>query len=257
MKGEKNELLDTLARLWHSYHAKLLPQLGSPSVNFARVIPIEEEIPGATEVLPYERLYEMIDRAKVVGIAHCACRESEGNCNAPREACMLFDDTCTYLVDRGFARYVTKEEMKEKLREFDEAGLVHSVNNAQDKLTFVCNCCPCCCGILRSLTEYDNPNVFATSGFIASTDTDACDGCGICADERCPMKAIEIVDEAAVVNKDRCIGCGLCATGCPVEAMQLIRRKEIPVPLPSTRDMGIRWLVEKGKLEEFVEMNLG
>ena len=39
----------------------------------------------------------MIDQARVVGIGHCACRSTMQRCDAPREACMMFDDTCDFL----------------------------------------------------------------------------------------------------------------------------------------------------------------
>lgn len=93
-------------------------------MRFSRVIPIQEEVESIPGILTYEMLDRMIDAAKSVGIGHCACREANRKCDAPREACMLFDETCDFLVERGHGRYLNKEEMKRKLREFDEAGLV-------------------------------------------------------------------------------------------------------------------------------------
>jgi len=254
MKGERTETLERLSRLWKSYLPKISKEFGVPGVGFSRIIPIQEEIVNMPGILTYEMLYNLIDKAKAVGIAHCACRESENKCDAPREACMLFDETCDFLVKRGFARYITKEEMKEKLREFDRLGLVHQVNNSKDKLTFVCNCCPCCCGLLRALTEFGNPHVVTNSGFIPEVDAEICTGCATCADERCPLQAIEIVDEIAKIDKDRCIGCGLCVTGCPSEALKLVRREGVPEPANTIREMGLKILEGKNKLEEFIKL---
>jgi hypothetical protein len=120
----------------------------------------------------------MIDEAKVMGIARCACREFEQNCDAPREACMVFDATCTYLVERGFARTLTKEEMKQKLKECDDHGLVRQVNNTRDRLEFVCHCCPCCCRLLHVLNKLDNPRIMTRSAFLPVTDMQKCEGCG-------------------------------------------------------------------------------
>jgi electron transport complex protein RnfB len=254
MKGERNPTLERLSHLWQTYLKKIGKELGSPSMAFARVITIQEPIANEPEVLPYERLYELIDQAKVLGIAHCACRESSQNCEAPREACMLFGDTCTYLVERGFARYITKEEMKEKLREFDAAGLVHQTNNSRDRLTFICNCCPCCCHLLRFLTELKNPHVLTSSGFIPQNNLELCSGCGICADERCPMGAIRMEEAEPAMETELCIGCGLCVTGCPEGALELIRREAVPTPAPTARHMGFQILKDKGKLQGFLPL---
>jgi DNA-binding Lrp family transcriptional regulator len=124
MKGKKTELLEKLTPLWKSYLPKLSKEFGTSSTSFSRIIPIQEEIKNIPGILTYEMVYELIDKAKTTGIAHCACREVEEKCDAPRESCMIFDETCDFLVKRGFARYITKEEMKEKLKEFDKIGLV-------------------------------------------------------------------------------------------------------------------------------------
>jgi len=254
MKGVRNEEIDRLAKLWQGYFPVLARGFGAPGTSFSRIIPIQEEIDSQPGVLTYEKAYELIDKAKATGIAHCACRESEQACDAPTEACMLFDETCNFLVERGFARYLSKDEMKEKLREFDEAGLVHQVNNSQDRLTFVCNCCPCCCGLLRTLTEFGNANVLTASAYVPGVDADLCTGCATCADERCPMDAVDIVDAVAVFDDNRCIGCGLCVTGCPNQALTLERRREVPVPPETRAEMAVRILTSRDKLDDFMKL---
>jgi len=254
MKGMPDDMREKLTPLWRSYLPKLGKVFGGTDTRFSRIIPIQEEVESEPGVLPYQKVYEMIDQASVVGIGTCACRDLERKCDAPREACMLFDETCTYLVERGFGRYISKGELKEKLKEFDEAGLVHQINNVQERLTFVCNCCTCCCGLLRMSLEWGNPPVFTTSGFTPVVDAELCNGCGICAEERCPVQAIEVVDETAVVHRELCIGCGLCVTGCPEEALRLEKVMEYSEPPQTTTEMGMKILQEKGKLEAFIEV---
>lgn len=254
MKGMSEEMRERLTPLWKSYLPKLGKGFGGTATRFSRIIPIQEEVESEPGVLPYQKVYEMIDKAQVVGIGTCACRDMERNCDNPLEACMLFDETCTYLVERGFGRYASKDELKAKLKEFDEAGLVHQINNVQERLTFVCNCCTCCCGLLRMSTEWGNAPVFTSSGFVPVVDTELCTGCGICADERCPMQAIEVSDETAVVNDGLCIGCGLCVSGCPEEALRLEKVEEYREPPQTTAEMGMKILEEKGKLEAFMEV---
>lgn len=253
MKGPKDEKLVRLAGLWEKYlltHALDISETGTP---FARVVPIQEEVENEPRILTYEKVYELIDEAKVVGLSTCACRNAFEHCDAPLEACMLFDDTCTYLVERGFGRYITKDEMKRKLREFDEAGLVHNVNNSQDKLQFICNCCRCCCGFLRSVAQLNMTGFLASSGFLPELDEDLCTGCGICED-RCPVMAIEVADDVALITEERCIGCGLCVTGCDTDALSLVRREEVPETPRSMKEMGVESLRKKGKLQDFLEV---
>jgi Na+-translocating ferredoxin:NAD+ oxidoreductase subunit B len=252
MKGTKSETMDRLAALWKTYLGKLTAGFGSANMAFSRVLPVGKTIEAVPGVLTFENVDQMIENAKTVGIAHCACRETERNCDAPREACMIFDETCDFLVERGFARYLTKDEMKKKLIEFDEYGLIHQVNNAKNKVTFVCNCCTCCCGLLKSKYKYSNPNVFNTSGFRAECDPATCSQCGVCVESRCHVGALEMADDGPVVNEAACIGCGLCVTGCPTGAMKLVRRETVKAAAETAKDMGMTMLSDKNKLQGFM-----
>ena len=57
--------------------------------------------------------------------------------------------------------------------------------------------------------------------------------CGTCV-EKCPMEAIDLVEDIAVINSSRCIGCGVCVHHCPENAMKLERtgNREVFVPPP-------------------------
>jgi formate hydrogenlyase subunit 6/NADH:ubiquinone oxidoreductase subunit I len=250
-----DDLVKKISPLWQKYKDTFRGNLGGETTSLLRVVPVQKTIKAGAEILPYEKVYEMIDQARVVGISKCPCRESEQKCDAPREGCMIFGATCTYLVDRGFGRYITKDEMKQKLKEFDELGLVRQVNNTRDRLEILCNCCPCCCGFLTALTEVGNPRAFTRSAYLPVTDMEQCEGCGTCADERCPMGAREMVDERPVLTVERCIGCGACASGCPNDAIRMERSAEVPEPPENYMDLGLRLLQEKGKLEKFIEIN--
>jgi ferredoxin len=48
-------------------------------------------------------------------------------------------------------------------------------------------------------------------------DSDACIGCGACADA-CPVSCITEDDGKYKINADECLSCGSCAGVCPVGA---------------------------------------
>ncbi|RME38740.1 MAG: 4Fe-4S dicluster domain-containing protein, partial [Thermoflexia bacterium] len=126
-------------------------------------------------------------------------------------------------------RPIPKEEALAVLRRAEEAGLVHTTGNFRGRHYYICNCCPCCCAVLRGLTEFGVPAAVAHSGFRAAVDGEACLGCGACAD-RCPMGALSVPEGVAVVDPNRCIGCGVCALACPADALHLERRPDAAPP---------------------------
>jgi ferredoxin len=64
-----------------------------------------------------------------------------------------------------------------------------------------------------------------------------CDGCGDCI-EVCPVEAIAIKDDVAVIDDDACIECGECVDECPTEA--IVEKKSLPKDAaakpPATKD---------------------
>jgi electron transport complex protein RnfB len=69
----------------------------------------------------------------------------------------------------------------------------------------------------------------ATSSFVTAVDEEECMGCGDCID-RCPMEALSMQDEIAVMDANRCIGCGLCISACSTGALRLEAREDAPIP---------------------------
>jgi Na+-translocating ferredoxin:NAD+ oxidoreductase subunit B len=256
MRGGGTSMHERLGRLWQEYHrAGMGHEFAASQTPLARVIPVEETVTPDVEVLPYEQLSRMLDGVKAFALAECACRVSVGGCDKPRDMCLIFDATAEFLVHRGFAQRITRAQAEQVLHRAEEAALVHTTNNSQDRLNFVCNCCPCCCTILRGLTELHLPNAFARSRWRAQVDADLCLGCGVCEEERCPVGAVHVADGVAQVDQVHCIGCGLCATACQAGAISMqLRAEPVPEPPATVAEMGIRVAAEKGRLDDFLPL---
>jgi electron transport complex protein RnfB len=205
----------------------------APAVH--RVIPVGEAIPFDMEIFPYERGSELLENAKAWGVRDCICRVQQKlvgkGCDRPIENCLVFAPVEGAFDHSEVDRALTKEEALQILHEAEEAGLVHSTGNYRDGHNYICNCCTCCCGILRSVAEFGVPTTAVRSDFHTVVDAEMCIGCGDCL-ERCQFEALSMPDDVCVVDYSRCVGCGLCATVCPTGALHLERRPEGEVPLP-------------------------
>jgi Na+-translocating ferredoxin:NAD+ oxidoreductase subunit B len=209
-------------------------EIPGPSVH--RVLPVGEAVSGEIEIHPFEQATAMISGAKSWGVRDCICRTQQHlldkGCDAPVENCLVFAPVEDAFSGGGTDRAITKEEALRILREAADAGLVHSVSNHREGHNYICNCCTCCCGVLRRVAEFAVPTAIARSAFRAVVDGALCIGCGAC-EERCQFGALAILDDVAVVAPLRCVGCGQCTLACPTGAIALARLPETEIePLP-------------------------
>jgi NAD-dependent dihydropyrimidine dehydrogenase PreA subunit len=111
---------------------------------------------------------------------------------------------------------------------------------------YICNCCGCCCGVLRSINELGIPaSTVINSHYFAVIDPDRCTQCGICADQRCQVKALEQAEDGYKVVPERCIGCGLCVTTCPAEAITLVHKTNDQIAIPPVDEAA--WYEERAR----------
>jgi Na+-translocating ferredoxin:NAD+ oxidoreductase RNF subunit RnfB len=224
-----NRLSPDNVKLYEKYFEEgMVPLNKTKKVAGFRVIPIQKEIQDNTEIQPYEKIYEIIDKQTRFAVADCICRKEARiigeACDKLLESCMSFGVAADYYIENQLGREISKEEAKEILLKAEEDGLVHfSSNHAADKI-FMCNCCGCCCKALANITKYDNPGLIAKSNYYALVDADTCDGCETCTD-RCQVDAIQIEDDLAIINMATCIGCGLCVSTCPTESISMIQKQ--------------------------------
>ncbi len=221
-----------LADLCEEYAPHLAKTLGGSRPALGRVVPVNKTIDGRATVLAYEDTRKMIDGARSFRVMDCICRTEKAlqgqPCSHTLETCLAFSrEEDAYDQSPLPGRVISKEEALAVLAAAEEEGLVHCTYNFARNQMFVCNCCDCCCGFLRMLTEFHAPHGLVRSNWVASIDEETCAVCGVCADERCPVTAIEAVDgEAFRVNDGRCIGCGVCVITCPSGALSLEPRPE-------------------------------
>jgi Fe-S-cluster-containing hydrogenase component 2 len=202
-----------------------------------RYIPVGRSIKADMQAVYTNHMMEnVIENSNLFAVTHCACRVAcslagEG-CQHPTEVCVKFDDLARYVIDRGFGREITKDEALEIIRQSEEAGLVHFVDNAEGDIKHNCNCCGCACWNVGPIKRRDMPrDALMATYFLRETDEDECIGCGKCIDV-CPVDALQSVDDSPIVDQDWCIGCGVCHTVCPSGAVKLSIRPDKTGQMP-------------------------
>ncbi len=201
-------------------------------------------------VMPYEEIGSIVDAATKIAVAHCPCRMTAkilGRTDCPHsiEVCIKYDDMAEFVISKGLARRVSKDEARNILINCEKEGMVHMVDNAQGQIKHTCNCCGHYCWNVGILRRRKIPrDLLMAVYFIRETDFDACIGCGACA-EICPVDAVRMADEQPAVDQDWCIGCSVCAVSCPTGAISIVRRSDNTAPMDFA-DLHDRIKVERG-----------
>ena len=220
------EAPDEMTQLWLEFEEtdypallELVTQIKMPS--FMRVIPINETITSKNQVLSFEDAAQMLANAYNIAVTTCVCRKLMKRCDGPLDVCLQINKGADYTLKRRTGRKIDLAEAMDILKLSEEAGLVHMTENTQGRNNVLCNCCSCCCEMLRFATDTRTKGVLAPSRYLAEVDEIECTACGMCVDI-CPVEAISLDGEnPARVDNQGCIGCGLCASVCPTDAISL------------------------------------
>ena len=226
------ELIDhELAHLVEDYFAEGGAQgIMGPQPALHRVVPAARTV-KAEAILPYEDVRAILLSARTFNVIDCICRLQQDKigsaCKFPVHVCLNFSQT------ERTARPgdISQAEALSLLEQSEQVGLVHTVSNVMEGMGYVCNCCGCCCGILRGITKYGIENSVAYANYYAVIDPEFCAACGNCI-ERCQVGAISEGEGCSVVDRKRCIGCGLCVSGCPNNVARLERKAEAELVSP-------------------------
>lgn len=237
-----------LTDLVEEYVPHLMRTLGGNKPALTRVVPVNASIDARAEILAYEDMRGLIRESHSFMLNECICRKEralQGHpCSHPLETCMVFShEENAFDYFRYAGRVISKHEALQVLDAVEKEGLVHATYNVRERPMFVCNCCSCCCGLMRGLKEFQAPYVITRSNFVAAIDQKTCNACDVCASERCPMQAIGSENGSYSVSQERCIGCGVCAVACPTDSIRLIRRPPAQQTIPPKNL--VHWSVER------------
>ena len=234
-------------------------QLGRVFVNESA---LGEE--NSMHILDYEKASEVIKTSEHMGVSMCYCRHKMAHmgmaCDAPMDICMTFGTVADSLIRHGYARRVDEKEGIDLLQQAYDSNLVQFGENVKKEVSFICNCCGCCCEAMIAARRFGIMNPVHTSNYIPEIDDHACTGCGKCA-EVCPVEALGMVSandphkpkrKKVKLNDETCLGCGVCVRVCPTKAITMkYRGKRIITPENSVHK-AVMMAIERGGLEHLI-----
>jgi Pyruvate/2-oxoacid:ferredoxin oxidoreductase delta subunit len=161
----------------------------------------------------------------------CPCRDAQSRYSKtlPNITDVLFTTNIKALKKSPNNVFISKDQLIKKLRQFDDAGLVHIVLGCcgiQGYGINICNCHKSVCFVLLAYLGRDIKRGLTPGPSIATCDPNLCkgiDACGKCL-TRCVFHARSAKDGKGLVLSERCMGCGLCSNTCESKATRMILR---------------------------------
>lgn len=234
-------------------------RLGRAFVNEEVLLPAQ-----SLTVLDYERASEVVRTASHRAIGVCYCRHKmhhvDRACDAPLDICMTFNSIGDTLARHGYARTVDVPECLDLLQQARDHGLVQFGENVQRNVSFICNCCGCCCEAMIAARRLGFTSAVQTTNFLPVVDESRCNGCGKCV-TACPVEAMSLVStndphhpkmRKARVDPQRCLGCGVCVKACTRDALELASRGERVITPVDSAHRTVLMAVERGMLPNLI-----
>jgi len=276
MRTREDVPMKELSHLFEEYMSaddRFARSVFAGQTQVGRALVYEESLPEGdhTEILDWERVSHIVRSASAVAVSLCSCRHKASHlgtvCEHELETCLTFGAAAESLSHRGIAKSITPDEAMEIVASCKEAGLAQVGDNVQRRVSYLCNCCGCCCEMMRAIRLYDVRNAIVTSNWVAGVDEAKCGGCGACV-RACPIEAIALSEDDtssqnetgrtgkfAIVDKTLCLGCGVCHSACNRDAITMNPRLQRVYTPEDVFDRVVTMAIERGKLADLLFEN--
>lgn len=237
--------------------------------QLGRVFVNEPALPPelSLHVLDYERASNVVRTASHRAVGLCYCRHKMHHlgreCDAPLDICMTFNGAAESLIKHGIARSIETSEGLDLLQQAYDRNLVQFGENVKEEVSFICNCCGCCCEAMLAAQRFGMLHPVHTTNYMPRIDDRLCNGCAKCIDA-CPVGAMTLVSandplkkrkRRARLEEDLCLGCGVCTRTCPEDALRLRQRPaRVIAPLNGTHK-AVVMAIERNKLHNLIVDN--
>lgn len=246
-----NRITKGLAEDFYQYEEEAFAEpLLKAKTKQIRTIPVQIQVEPEFLVGSYDNARTLIEKSPgPYAVMNCVCRQAKEKMGASckqtdiRETCFTLGNSAWFMVDKGVARDISKEEMLRLIARAEKHGLVLQPQNNQDP-GFICCCCGCCCGVLTAAKKYPDPGEFLQTNYHAKIDPEKCTACGECLN-LCQMNALMPTHNTVRVLGEKCIGCGVCVNACAFEAISLLSKEKKVLPPKDKEKMYKRMVIDR------------
>ena len=268
MRSRPDAPMAEIAQLFETYmleNDRFSRAVFQAQTQVGRSLPREESLPTGDhiEILDYDRASHVVKNASSHAVSLCACRHKAEHlgkaCDHEQNNCLSFGSAADVLIHNGLAQPISESESMHLLEASKAAGLAQTGDNVQNDLSYICNCCGCCCGMMEAIKTFDMNNAIVSSSWIVDINEETCTGCAKCEDA-CPVDAIEMVKyekdgrkkQKAIRDEEVCLGCGVCPTYCKSGSATMKARPQRIYTPEKSFDKYAAMAIERGKLSDLI-----